>query len=49
MSTSGDSRWPEFDDFESHMMSRGTEDPVTHTARLYEATRLPDLAVQIES
>lgn len=35
-------------DFEAHMMSRGTKDPVTHAARLYEATRLPDLAVQIE-
>ena len=36
-------------DFESHMMSRGTEDPVTHAARLFEATCLPDLAVRIES
>jgi hypothetical protein len=35
-------------DFEAHMMSRGTEDPVTHAARLYEATRLPNLMVQIE-
>ena len=35
-------------DFESHMMSRGTEDPTTHAARLYEATRLPDLTVRIE-
>jgi len=35
-------------DFESHMMSRGTEDPVTYAARLYEATRLPNLMVQIE-
>lgn len=32
-------------DFESHMMTRGTKDPVTHAARLYEATRLPNLAV----
>jgi len=34
-------------DFESHMMSRGTEDPVTHAARLYEATRLPDLMMRV--
>lgn len=36
-------------DFKSHMMSRGTEDPVTYAARLYEATRLPDLTVRIKS
>lgn len=34
-------------DLETHMMSRGTRDPVTHAARLYEATRLPDLDLQI--
>ena len=33
-------------DLESRQMSRGTEDPLTHSARLYEATRLPDLAVE---
>ena len=32
-------------DEESGMMARGTEDPRTHAARLYEATRLPDLGV----
>jgi hypothetical protein len=35
-------------DFESRMMNRGTEDPLTHAARLYEATRLPDLVVRVE-
>ena len=30
-------------DFESHRMSLGTEDPLTHAARLHEATRLPDM------
>jgi hypothetical protein len=30
-------------DPETALMSRGTEDPATHSARLYEATRLPDL------
>lgn len=36
-------------DFESHQMSLGTEDPITHAARLYEATRLPDLTITIGS
>jgi len=36
-------------DFESHLMSFGTKDPMTHAARLYEVTRLSDLTVQIES
>lgn len=35
-------------DWDSHMMSRGTEDPVTHAARVYEATRLPDLKLYLE-
>ncbi len=34
-------------DFESHLMNRGTEDPVTHAARLYEGTRLPDIRIEI--
>lgn len=36
-------------DLESHMMNRGTEDPLTHAARLYEATRLSDLEVRVKS
>ena len=35
-------------DFDSHQMSRDTEDPATHAARLYEATRLPDLALSLD-
>jgi len=35
-------------DFRAHLMNRGTEDPVTHAARLYEATRLPDLDLELE-
>lgn len=35
-------------DLESHMMSRNTEDPATHAARLYEATRLPDMSISLE-
>lgn len=27
----------------AHLMSRNTEDPVTHASRVYEATRLPDM------
>ena len=29
--------------FETYMMDKNTHDPATHTARIYEATRLPDL------
>lgn len=32
-------------DFKSHMMNQGTDDPATYAARLYEATRLPNLTV----
>ena len=32
-------------DFGSSQMSLGTEDPLTHAARVYEATRLPDLVL----
>lgn len=35
-------------DFEAHRMSLGTEDPTTHSARLYEATRLPNVEVRVE-
>jgi len=35
-------------DFGSRMMSLNTEDPLTHAARLYEATRLPDLTLHVE-
>ena len=35
-------------DFNSHMMNRGTKDPVTNAARLYESTRLPNLKVGLE-
>ena len=33
--------------FKESEMSAGTEDPVNHAARIYEATRLPDLDVPI--
>jgi hypothetical protein len=33
----------------SRLMDLGTEDPVTHAARLYEATRLPDVPVHLAS
>lgn len=36
-------------DFQSHMMSQGTDDPITLAARLYEATRLTDLPVRIRA
>jgi hypothetical protein len=35
-------------DFDRQMMCRNTEDPVTHAARLYEATRLPNLDLRFE-
>jgi hypothetical protein len=35
--------------FETKMMDRNTEDPVTLAARLYEATRLPNLDLDIEA
>jgi hypothetical protein len=35
-------------DFENNQMSLGTQDPATHSARLYEATRLPDVPVRLE-
>jgi len=35
-------------DFDRHMMCRNTEDPTTHAARLYEATRLPNLDLRLE-
>jgi hypothetical protein len=31
----------------AHLMSRNTEDPVTHASRLYEATRLPDFELSL--
>ena len=34
-------------DYESGMFSRNTEDPVTLAARIYEATRLPNLDIDI--
>lgn len=34
-------------DFESHLMNRGTEDPLTLSARLYEATRLSEMTLRI--
>ena len=34
---------------ESRLMELRTEDPVTHAARLYEATRLPDVPVHLAS
>ena len=35
-------------DFEMNQMSLGTQDPATHSARLYEATRLPDVPLRLE-
>ena len=32
-------------DFDNYSMDRNTKDPVTHAARFYEATRLPNLSV----
>jgi hypothetical protein len=34
-------------DFERHVMDRGAEDPATLAARLYEATRLPNLRIPV--
>jgi len=34
-------------DFDTNMLSRDTEDPVTLAARIYEATRLPNLDIEI--
>lgn len=34
-------------DFRTHLMTGGTEDPMTHAARLYEAVRLPNLEVNV--
>lgn len=34
-------------DFESHFMNRGTQDPLTLSARLYEATRLSEMTLRI--
>lgn len=34
-------------DWESHMMRRGTTDPITLAARLYEAVRLPNLVLHV--
>ena len=34
-------------DFGSRQMSGGTTDPLTHAARLYEATRLPDVSLTL--
>lgn len=34
-------------DFESGLMKKGTKDPETHIARIYEATRLPDLKINV--
>ena len=36
-------------DFDDEQMSLGTEDPTTHAARIYEATRLPDIVLERES
>ena len=36
-------------DFGKNMMSRNTQDPITYAARLYEATRLPNLVVDIQT
>lgn len=33
-------------DFEQHMMNKNTEDPATYAARVYEATRLPNLKIE---
>jgi len=35
-------------DFNTNLMSRNTEDPITLAARLYEATRLPDMELQLD-
>jgi hypothetical protein len=35
--------------FDSRQMSGGTADPVTHAARLYEATRLPDVSLTLSN
>jgi hypothetical protein len=35
--------------FESNLMNRNTPDPMTHAARLYEATRLSNLEIDLES
>ena len=34
-------------DFDSGLITKGTKDPETYTARIYEATRLPDLKINI--
>jgi len=34
-------------DFEEKMIKKNTEDPVTLSARIYEATRLPDIPIKI--
>ena len=34
-------------DFDSGLMIKGTKDPETHSARIYEATRLPDLKINL--
>ena len=34
-------------DFDNNMLSRNTEDPITLSARIYEATRLPNLDIEI--
>ena len=34
-------------DFDSGLMTKGTKDPETHSARIYEATRLPDLKINL--
>lgn len=33
--------------FDSYLMEKGTKDPITHAARIYEATRLPDLNIHL--
>lgn len=35
-------------DWDRSQMSLGTEDPATHSARLYEATRLPDMVLDLK-
>ncbi|WP_144868463.1 agl cluster protein AglQ [Hyella patelloides] len=35
-------------DFDKNMMTKNTKDPVTLSSRLYEATRLPNLDIEIE-
>ena len=34
-------------DSQGYLMNRGTEDPSTHAARLYEATRLSDMGISV--